>query len=123
MGVVGFQEDDTNDVIANVAFTLKLLRIVGFMGKKGRDVKHDFDAPPVGKDGMLAGQIMNGVQASFVAIKSFQPDFFSQDLQKIFKQRGSCVVVKNVFFGVLIFFHINQSNFELGLDKNLDDIK
>jgi hypothetical protein len=45
--IVSFQEHHTDDVVADVPFTLQLLWIVSFVRELGAYVKHDFNVSPV----------------------------------------------------------------------------
>ncbi len=89
------------------------------MRQQSWNMKHDFNGPPMCKDRMKSSQVMNCIQASFVSVKSFESDFFTQDLQELFKEGWALVVIQDFLFRILVFFDVNHSNFELRFDKYL----
>lgn len=68
--VVGFQKYDANDIVSDVTLSLELLRIMFFIRKLRRNVKHNFNRSPICVNRVETGQVVNGVQASFVFVES-----------------------------------------------------
>ncbi len=63
-GVVGLEEDDTDDVVADVSLALQLLRIVLLVGEQRSHVEHDLYAAPVRVHRVQARQVVYSVQAT-----------------------------------------------------------
>ena len=51
-GVVSLQEDNTNNVVANMSLPLEFLGIAFLIRKQGGYMEHNFYASPVGVDTM-----------------------------------------------------------------------
>ena len=61
---IRLQEDDTNDVVADVSLALQFLRIVLLVGQQSGHVEHDLDAPPVRVHRVQARQVVHRVQTT-----------------------------------------------------------
>jgi hypothetical protein len=59
--VVGLQKHHAHNVVADVALSLQLLRVVLLIRKLRADVKHDFDIAPVRVHRVETCQVMNRV--------------------------------------------------------------
>lgn len=46
-GVVRFEEYDTDNIVADVAFALKLLWVMFLVGQQRGHMEHDLNVPPV----------------------------------------------------------------------------
>ena len=82
-------------------------------------MKHDFNASPLGENRLGPGQVVDCIQATFVTVKTFQLDCFAQNLEEFFEARRSFIVVKDVFFGILVLFDVYHTYLQLRLDENL----
>ena len=82
-------------------------------------MKHDFNASPLGENRLKASQIVDCIQATFVAVETFQLDCFAQNLEEFFEKRRGFIVVKDVLFGILVLFDVYHTYLQLRLDENL----
>ena len=82
-------------------------------------MKHNLNASPVSVDTVKACQIVNGIQSSFVFIKTLQSHFIPQNGEKFLKVVTMIIVVKYLLFSKLSFLDVNHPNFQLRLDKDL----
>ena len=71
-GVVCLKEDHADYVVTNMTLPLQLLRVVLLVGQQGGDVEHHLDAAPMRVDWVESSEVMDGVEASLVFVKSFQ---------------------------------------------------
>ncbi len=63
-GIVGLEEDDTDDVVAHVSLALQLLWVVLLVGEQRGHVEHDLYAAPVRVHRVQARQVVYRVQAT-----------------------------------------------------------
>lgn len=89
------------------------------VGQQRRYVKHNFDSTPICINGVMTGQVVNGVQATFVLVEALESHPIAEYLQELLEQEGIVIVVEYLLLGVLSLFNVNHAHLELALDKHL----
>ena len=74
---------------------------------------------PVSVDTVVPSQVMHSVQASFVLVKTLQPNFVSENCQELVQVVAVLIVVQDLLLGVLTLLHIDDAHLQLRLDEHL----
>ena len=78
---------------------------------------------PVSVDTVVASQVVDSVQATFVLVKPLQPHFVPQNCEELGQIVAVVVIVEYLLLRVLTLLHVDHANLQLGLDEHLVELQ
>eukprot|EP00160_Parvularia_atlantis_P013961 Unigene3204_Nuclearia_a/m.9825 Unigene3204_Nuclearia_a/g.9825 ORF Unigene3204_Nuclearia_a/g.9825 Unigene3204_Nuclearia_a/m.9825 type:complete len:313 (+) Unigene3204_Nuclearia_a:1358-2296(+) len=115
-------EDDRDNVVADVALALELLRVARAVRQQRRHVKHDLVTAVIGEHRVLARLAVLRVEPAAELVPALERDLLADRAQERVKRRAPVNVGKHLFLLGLALAHVEHAKLEVARGLDLLDL-
>lgn len=107
-------EDNGDDIVADVSFSLELLRVAGTVGQKRCDVEEYLSAAEDFVDRGVTGLSVTGIESAAIALVILEVDPLTEKIEKLLESRGYLTIAEELLLGDLASSLMEYAELEAG---------